>query len=243
MMIKRKLHPYFKGNGGGSGIKRESKIHGVPQSKIDALKGVLDHQEGDSIGIKEVQDMYAKVGISLTYSQAQEVHSAVQHFTGSGYTIMRTAASKSAKGLSLTSSEQEALAQLKLCEEFCKVAPTFKSSTVSDIHRGISTGYTPASKAYYAKLLSLKPGDSYDLDNMPSSFSSKLSKAQSFAGGTGGIILHVKTSSLKNAPSIKGISYYPGEHEVLVADYNWKVGSISDQRETGDGYYHMYLEV
>ena len=227
---------------GNSGIKREPKVRGVSQSEIDAKKGTQDHQPPNTITWQDVQAQYAMVGIQVTDQYAQDVHKAIASFSGSGYTPMRTAKSKFQKGLPLSLSEQQWLDRYNLCEEWCKVAPVFSSPKSSVIYRGISSGYTPASKAYAQKIKSLKTGDILDLDGMPSSFSTQFHTARAFASGKGGIIIHMPTSSLKNAPSIKGISLNSGENEVLVSDYGSKIMRIDDQTVQGDGYYHLYVQ-
>lgn len=242
-MINAKPKIFFQTSGGSSGIKRSGPtVSGVPQSQIDKLKGTLDHQAAHSITWQDVQAQYAKVGINITQQEAKAVHDAVTAFSGSGYTPMRTAMSKFQKGVSLTSQEQQWVDKYKLCEEWCKVAPTFSSSNHSVIYRGISKGWTPESVAYAQKLMALKVGEQFNLDHMPSSFSTKYSTAKSFAFGKGGIIVHLPVSSLKNSPSIKGISLHSGEDEILVSDYGTKISKIDNQVVQGDGYYHIYVQ-
>ena len=81
---------------------------------------------------------------------------------------------------------------------------------------------------------------------MPTSFSTQISVAKSFANnstnGIKGIIMHMSTKGMKNTPSVKGLSHFPGEHEVFCTDYSWKVVKIDDQRQNGDGYYHIHLD-
>ena len=83
--------------------------------------------------------------------------------------------------------------------------------------------------------MSLKPGDTWAVDKMPTSFSTDKSVASSFArtythtGVEEGIILHMPVAKLKNSPSIRGASHYNNEYEVLVADYNWKVSKVTDE--------------
>ncbi|MBR0251157.1 MAG: hypothetical protein IJQ77_08745, partial [Synergistaceae bacterium] len=140
------------GRGASSGIKRSSKgagtaasgdmVLGVLQSEIDKLKGTQDHQSPYSIKWQDVKAQYAKVGITVTDQHAQDVYNAVQSFSGSGYTPMRTAMSKFQKGLPLTQQEHVWLDRYKLCEEWCRVAPVFASTKTSVIYRGISKGYS-----------------------------------------------------------------------------------------------------
>ena len=111
-----------------------------------------------------------------------------------------------------------------------------------EIYRGIK--FSTKTPEYAQGLVNLKPGDKWDVNRMPTSFSTSYDTARIFSHHMGrkGIIIHMPTQYLKNSPSIKGISDCPGENEVFVADYNWKVAKIMDQRGNGDGYYHIYLK-
>ena len=81
------------------------------------------------------------------------------------------------------------------------------------------------------------------MSKMPTSFSSKISKAKEYAGGKGNILLHILSSDISNAPSIMGLSQVPKDYEILVSDYNWKVLEVRDQRINGDGYYHITFAI
>ncbi len=252
MIYRMRLQPFFQTNGGASGIKRTTKgagavasgdiVRGVPQSQIDQLRGTRDHKPANQLTWQDVKDDYARVGISITDTEAQAIRDAVQTFSGSSYGEMRKAWALNAMGRAhnLTPEQQKLLKQYQLCDEYCKVAPTYKGTGVYTLHRGISKGYDAKGQAYAAKIFALKPGDSWNHDGMPGSFSSDVSTAKMF-GGYGGIVFHVSVKNIKNAPSIKGISNCPGENEILVGDYKFKVSGISDQRQKGDGYYHIGL--
>ena len=255
MIHKIRLHPFFQTNGGASGIKRGSgggqvaanidMVRGVPQSEIDKLRGTRDHKEANQLTWQDVKDDYARVGISITDQEAREIREAVWTFSGGSYDEMRKAWALNAMGRAhdLNSYQQNLLKQYQLCDEYCKVAPTFGITGIDTmIYRGVGQGYNAKGKAYAAKILALKPGDTWNHDGMPGSFSSEISTAKNFASGAGGIIFHVSTKSIKNAPSIRGIAQCPGENEILVGDYNFTVKSIIDQRQKGDGYYHIYLD-
>ncbi len=218
-------------------------IRGVPQSQIDQLRGTRDHKPANQLTWQDVKDDYARVGISITDSEAQEIRNAVAEFSGSAYGEMRKAWALNAMGRAhdLTTQQQALLKRYQMCDEYCKVAPTYSGTGVYSLHRGISKGYDAKTQAYAAQIFALKPGDSWNHDGMPGSFSSKLSTAKSFASGPGGIVFHVAAKNVKNAPSIKGISCCDWEDEILVGDYKFKVSGISDQRQKGDGYYHIGL--
>ena len=190
-MIKRKLHPYFKGNGGGSGIKRESKIHGVPQSKIDKLRGTRDHQPAKSITWKTVQEDYARVGITITEQEAKYIHKAVEDFSFGHDTDMRRAKSKQQKGRSLSEAEQKYVSQYDAIAEYCRVAPIMPQDKYATLYRGIKI--STETPQYAADLMSKKVGDTWDVDRMPSSFSTYPEVAESFArkNGAKGIVVHI----------------------------------------------------
>lgn len=227
---------------GQTQTSKEPDVRGVPQSKIDALRGERDHLK--LINWVTVQDDYYRVGISITKAEAMEIVQAVNNFTFLHDTTMRKAWTLRAAGREhdLTSAQREALRKYDLCAEYCKVAPLIPVSKYSTIYRGIKM--STKTPEYPAKLLSLKVGDTWDVDGMPTSFSTKLSVAESFSWHQSkpGIIMHMPTKNIKNTPSIMGLSHFQGEYEAFVTDYNWKVAGISDQRQQGDGYYHIYLD-
>ena len=55
-------------------------------------------------------------------------------------------------------------------------------------------------------------------------------------------MLHVASDEVRNAPSIRGMSYYPNEDEVLVNDRLWEVVKIKDERSKARGFYHITLK-
>ena len=257
MNINPKRMLFMKSNGGTSGASKGGKgtksqtapmvmIQGqqISQAVIDANRGTRDHMQMKSTTWQDIQADYARIGVTISEEQAKKIYTAVRHFTFLHDTKMRKAWKKEQDGRSLTPLEQKELEEYKLCAEYCKIAPTIPSSNYDYVYRGIK--FSSTTPEYAQRLVSLKVGDSWDVDGMPTSFSTSFQTAKYFSmnmtTGTKGIVVHMPNKTLKNAPSIKGISHYPGENEVFVADYNWKISSISDQRTTGDGYYHLYLE-
>ena len=73
---------------------------------------------------------------------------------------------------------------------------------------------------------------------MPSSFSSTLRRSESFAG-SGGIMLHISDNDVVDAVSIKGLSQFSSEDEVLVDDRRWKVVKVEDR---DDGRHHITMK-
>ncbi|MBR0075480.1 MAG: hypothetical protein IJP96_06980 [Synergistaceae bacterium] len=217
-------------------------IRGVSQEQIDQLRGTSKHGTAGSITVQKIQDYYAQVGITITKDEAKDIREAVYNFSDYSYTEMRDALTKERNGETLDASEKEYLRQYNLCMEYTKVAPTYKNHLLTDVYRGIEDH----GDGYIQKLLSLNPGDKFDLDKMPSSFTTSLKTARDFAGsiwsaGTPSVIIHVPIKSLKNSTSIKGLAKHPTENEVLIGDYKWRVAktekSSSYINET-----HMYLE-
>ena len=153
---------------------------------------------------------------------------------------MRRAMSKEQQGEALTAKEREYLKQYRLIEEYSRVAPLIPSSTYGEIYRGI--GISAETQKYAYSLKGLKVGDKWDVDKMPTSFTTKRDVANVYAFGkeSNGIIIHIPTGKLTNAPSIKGISAIADDNEVLLSDYSWKVSRIVDSQQ--DDYYHIYLD-
>ena len=205
---------------GGLGSEQETYVRGVPQSQIDQLRGTRGHLGEHELTPDVIKEDYARVGIKISQSEAEQIHDALHDFTYDDYTKMRDAYKKQLAGESLSSVEKNNLFRYKMCMEYLKIAPTIKTFS-SYIYRGIEkdkNGYTD-------KLLKLKPGDKWDVDKMPTSFSTEVGIARNYAG-IDGIIISMPTKTLKNSASIKGLSEYFVEEEVLTGDYNWKVKSI-----------------
>ena len=227
-MILRKGNSGRKSNGGGS-------IRGVPLSQIDKLKGERAHLNPGELTSDIIKQDYARVGITIDDKTANDIHTAIYNFSFLHDTDIRKAASNIAKGKPYDDFYAE---KYKLLEEYCRVAPTLPSGKYHAIFRGIKMStITPE---YVQGILALKPGDKWDVDKMPTSFSTHYSKAESFSGSKG-IIIHMSTKGLKHSTSIRGASRYPNENEVVVTDYNWRVSRIVDERPNY-GSYHIYME-
>lgn len=215
-------------------------VQGVTQSQINQLRGTRGHQGRFAITWKDIQNDYARVGITITDKKAEEVAMSLQFYSGSDYRDMRDACMKNRNGDKLTGFESELLEQYNLCEEYTRIAPVFRDPSVHEIFRGVHKN--PSQSEYFNSLLLLNVGDSFNLDRMPSSFTTNF-QVSGYYAGFHGIIIHIPVNKLTNAPSIRGISLHSQEDEVLVADYNWQVKAISDQRTTGDGFYHIMLDI
>ena len=225
---------------GNSGIKNQPKIRGVLQSEIDKKRGTRDHLGPHELTWKTIQDDYERVGINITDEEAGFISKAIHDFSFKHDTDMRKAKSKEQKGIALNASEKQYLSQYNAIEEYCKVAPVYSGKTET-LYRGIKIStITPE---YAKNLMSKKVGDTWNVDGMPTSFSTEkhVSENFSYMAGKKGILVHMPMSKVKNSISISGASQFWGEQEVMVANYNWKIGKIDNQLDN-NGYYNIYLK-
>lgn len=200
----------------------EETIRGVRKSIIDSLRGERAHaKKAHEWNAATVKADYARVGISITDEEAKEIYSAIDDFSGPGFSMMRMAFVKNRNGETLNPLEQKALSRFNLIEEYAKVAPIHKN-TANALYRGI----TNHGGRYAKNLLDLKTGDIFDLE-MSSSFSSKEEIARKFAGYRG-IILRIEDASWHEAPSISGFSQFFSEKEALVSDKFWRILRVFD---------------
>lgn len=221
-------------------VAPENMIHGVPESQIDKLRGYREPMSQASQTPESIREDYARVGIEVTPTYASQVWHAINYYTGGSHHDMREAyrLERSGRSNELTYDQRQYLAEYKLCMEYCRIAPTVKMPAGSEVIRGVRVR---EGSTYSQGLLNLKPGQKYDIDSMPTSFTTRIAVANEFSR-FGGIMIHAPAENLKNAPSIRGLSGVATEDEVFMADYGWKVARISDQRSKGDGRYHIYLE-
>ena len=228
--------------GGGSAASATpvDAVRGVPQSQIDQLRGTRDHLDYHELTSKVIQDDYARVGITISSAEAQKIRQAITRYTGDSYIDMRKAYSLERAGRThdLSSYQKGLLADYKMCMEYCKVAPTYQpSKNQTFVHRGIKND----GSAYAKKMMSLKVGDTWNVDGMPTSFTTRLQTAKNFAdnGLNKGLVVHLPIKNLKNSPSIRGASVFEHEFEVFVADYSgWKVSKVTNE----DGAKNIYFD-
>ena len=214
---------------------KKGSIRGIIKQEIDKLRGTREHLSRDSLTAKIVQEDYKRVGIKITLKEAREIRQAVYRFSSADYRDMRNAFMKYRNGGVLDNAEANLLGDYLKATEYSRVAPLYPSEG-KELFRGLKN----SSSAYAANLNSLKSGDPFDL-NMTSSFSSSEHNAKSFAGG-GGFILHIKDNEVTNGPSIRGMSKYPNEDEILIDDRDWKVTKVTSRTDSKDGYQHIWLE-
>ena len=220
--------------GGGAGVKpSEEPVRGIPQSEIDKLRGVRGHLEKDELTWQKIQEDYKRIGKDIPLSEAQDIRYAIIHYTQSYYKPMREAAEKKYAGGKLDEYEQWLFDTYQKMREYTKIAPTYGGKE-KYIYRGISLN--DKNKDYFNSLLKSKHGNRFDFDKYPGSFSTLEEKARDYAGSNG-IVLRVSTSKIKNATSIRGISDWPSENEVLVSD-NFKFSKIT----TANGLTYIDME-
>lgn len=236
------------GSGGASAAPVDS-VRGIPQSQIDMLRGTRGHV--DDISPQMIQEDYARVGINISIDEATRIHKAMQDFSGADdFLTMRKAYALelAGQGASLTPNQKQLVDRYKMVLEYTRIAPTMKFlDSETEAYRGL---YRKGNGVYFDSLLAMKPGDMWDMDRLPSSFSTKLDVAEYFAEkghDKTRIILHASKAGLKNSISISGLSAYPKEDEVLISDFNWKVASVSTETKhsfsLGDiSVRHIYLE-
>ena len=200
----------------------EETIRGVRKSVIDSLRGKRAHaKKPHEWNADTVKADYARVGIAITDDEAREIYSAIDDYSGAGFSKMRKAFLKNRSGKVLNSIEEKNLSRFGLIEEYTKVAPIHENR-----ERALYRGIKNHGSAYAKTLLDFEVGDVFDLE-MPSSFSSKEGVARNFAGYRG-IILRVEDASWHDTPSISGFSRFFLEKEALVGDSLWKVLKVFD---------------
>ena len=218
-------------------------VHGVPQEQIDKLRGTRDHADAFSMKWEDIKKDYEQVGIKISDQYAQEVEQIINRFTMSDYLFMRNAVLKERAGEQLTSQDMQWISKYKKCEEYTKIAPTY-ACLEKEIYRGVYVSeYVLDSQKYLDNLQSLKVGDKWNADKMPTSFTTDLTRAKDFANmGKQGTIIHIASGSLKNSPSIRGLSSFSSEMEVLVGDYNFTVVNVIPAIKSKDKIHHIYVK-
>ena len=255
------LKPFLSSGGAASGINRigEGVIRGIPQAQINGLRGERDHLEDEELDAQTIQEDYARVGINISMKEAREIEEALTMYSQSWNRDIRDAFANAHQHgeAALSEKQREWLQKGRLIEEYTRVAPSIPRNSYSEVYRGERLR---VDSAECKKKLALKPGDTLDLDNKPTSFSTDMDLAKNnfgFPGNNFGfpgtdasrqsVLIHMPTKNLQHGVSIRGASIFSYEDEVLVSDYHHKVKKIKDTRETsrnGDSYKirHIYLE-
>lgn len=165
--------------------------------------------------------------------QAKDMYSAVKDFTDGLYGSIRKA---QASGDTTSSAGQKAKQLESFISHGVKAGHEWSGGTT---YRGIHL-----SSKIFDQIRDTPIGQAVDPNiGGVASWSTKRSKSESFAGGghSGHSVVFVTTGSThKNAVSIKNLSYYSSENEVLASGNNsyTKVGQFEK-----DGYLYVYVDV
>ncbi|MBQ9564931.1 MAG: minor capsid protein [Synergistaceae bacterium] len=210
-------------------------IRGVSKERIDKLRGTRKHRKKDQLTAVDVLQDYRRVGIEITTEDAEEIYRAIVSFTNGDFSGMRDAFLRHRDGKELSEDDIRLLNMYMKATEYARIAPTYASKG-EEIFRGIKRD----GGDYAKRLMALKVGDIFDLE-MASSFSSEMMKSANFAGYHG-IMFHVVNGDIQDAPSIRGMSLYEDEYEVLVDDRLWKVTKVVEDDKTQYHFYHIWIE-
>ncbi len=194
-------------------------------AKSGSTRVQLGHQDGLQVGSnvgessQQVKDIADYLGVDAQRAFAD--YRATVEFTGSSYRAIRESARNGGKD-----------ERWKQCEDFIANAPQWKGG---ETRRGIEL--SPEKYAH------IKVGAVWDVNGGgPASWSTEAQTADSFAGNSAGRSVVFITKSHKSATSIKGISKFSSENEVLSSMKNrYRITGVSK----GHGTYNnrLYVEV
>lgn len=167
-------------------------------SKLREKAGQKDHLSGEEIPDSSFALAQYLGGVSEP--AAQEMADAVKSFTGDDYKIIRAVQNGAKTG----SPAERRLAEM--CEEYIEHAPKWEGGTT---YRGINV---PPSKANsYVK------GAILDVNRGTASWSSTLATAEEFSTHGYGVQVVFACETQRNGTSIRHLSSYKSENEVLVS--------------------------
>lgn len=179
------------------------------------------HLTADEIP-KTPEDTAKYIGVSV--QEAKDMYGAVKDFTGTTYSLMR-AAQRGEK----VDAKYKRLAEL--AEGYIDHAPKWGGGVT---YRGMALSPSAVS--------SIKVGSTFDVNLGTASWSTQEGKAREFAtpyNGNKGVVFVSQTQS--KGTSIKHISYYSNENEVLVSKKaKYTVTSISTK--PGSPYTYVYVK-
>lgn len=224
------MKPVLSRQGGGKGVKKASQdtIRGIPQSEIDAKRGYRDHV--DKITPEMIQEDYKRIGADISLAQAVEIRDAVWDYTSTyGTWRYREALEKQKKGESLNDLDKKLIRQHELINEYMRVAPTYKGNDGGNNKYGMNSivrAIHDTGNGYVEYVRTLNKGDIFTLD-MVASFTSRTSSTSGFTGSNPKktAFLHIKDTptAFRNSVSIRGLSKFKGEWEVMSASNKFKV--------------------
>ena len=173
--------------------------------------------------------------------QAAAVVDAVNRFTNGYETGIREAQEQSdADADSLTGEERFCLERANTLEQYIEDAPKYEGA----IYRGIALD----DDAYDSLLKQIENGEELDQKGL-SSWTSEKSVAEEFcdgnyseSGGTVNEVLFVNTGGTKQGVSVKHISRYDHENEVMVSSKSRQIATNAYEETTDDGRRRLIVE-
>lgn len=208
---------------GGRGASSSTAI--VKRRKSNREKPV---QKGH-LSAGEIPDTPEKTAayLGVSVDVAKELHGSVRNYSGSSYAAIRQA-QRTGKG------SPQALKDAKNIETYIEHAPKWAGGTT---YRGIKLDETTVK--------ALQVGDKIDVNLGTASWSTAESTARSFSGGgyagAGKRSVVFVSPTQSQGTSIKHISYYSGENEVLVSKKTqYIIDSISIK--PGSPYTYVYVK-
>lgn len=157
--------------------------------------------------------------LGVSEERAKELYGSIQSFTGSGYTEIRKAQNGGGSDWAKKAAEN--------CEAYIDAAPKWGGGTT---YRGINVSKEAAATFVKNAII--------DINRGTASWSTSREVSKSFSGkGSGSkVVFRCKTQS--RGTSIKHISFFPGENEVLVSRrVQYKV---TGRRQQGS---YLYVDV
>lgn len=201
-------------SGGGSGV---NKFLGN-----SATAGHLDDRYSDN----EERAQFLQEALGLSEDEAYEMAVAFEDFTGGDYSDIRYA-------MYHNNTNSDFYAEGQRLEEYISKSPKYYNK--GEIYRGIKLTDAEAENL----VNTLSNGGVIDMRGI-SSWSSNLSTAKNFAANpTGSSIVFRLPNGTKAGASIRHVSEYFGENEVLVSMKTQY--SASKIVQTGTGHWEIYL--
>lgn len=197
--IKAKELAAMGGGGGSSGnMKPKDAATNKPPK---GTKTQTEHPEGERQGAAGVKET---LGGNVSDKEAKKMAEAVGDFSVDGYTDIRKAGFEGAPPASQKHKEQA-----DTIDEFVDRAPKFEG----EVYRGIGVSAEKANKI----VAQARKGEMINQMGA-ASFSTDLGTAEDFsAEGEGGTPILFKSSGVQNGTSIRNISDFPSEDEVIMS--------------------------
>lgn len=183
----------------GSVVKGNSN---TATAKHDASTWGKEMYTDISVAAKKLEQYANQAGVKLSKSEAKKMVSAVKEFTGTGSSAIRKAQEKATKGETLTSAQKAALSLGNKCDSLIELSPKWDGN--GTLYRTIKVDMD--NKAFWDQC---KPGAIVSQLQGTSSWTSNINV-------WGGNVKFVLSGGTMMGASVKGISYHPGEDEILM---------------------------